>query len=58
LAPLNASNKKVTWKSSNKKIATVSANGVVTGLEPGTVTITCTSVDSSKKGTSTIIVTK
>ena len=44
--------------SSNKKTATVSANGLVTGVAPGTVTITCTSVDGSKKGTSTIIVTK
>jgi DNA-binding beta-propeller fold protein YncE len=58
IAPSNASNKKVNWKSSNKKIATVSANGLVTGLAPGTVTITCTSVDGSKKAISSITVTK
>ena len=58
VAPSNATNKKVTWMSSNKKVATVSASGVVTGLAPGKVTITCTSVDGSKKATSTIIVTK
>lgn len=30
----------VKWKSSNKKIATVSSDGIVTGKKPGTVTIT------------------
>jgi uncharacterized protein YjdB len=58
ISPSNASNKKVTWTSSNKKVATVSANGLVTGLTPGNVVITCTSVDGSKKATSTITVTK
>lgn len=33
---------KVTWKSSNKKIASVSKKGVVKGLKKGTVTITAT----------------
>ena len=33
---------KVTWKSSNTKIATVSSAGVVTGLKKGSVTITAT----------------
>ena len=31
-----------TWSSSNTAVATVSANGVVTGVAPGTATITCT----------------
>lgn len=30
------------WTSSNKKVATVDKNGVVTGLKRGTTTITCT----------------
>ena len=47
--PPNANNKKVTWKSSNPKIAKVSAKGVITGVRPGTVTITATAKDGSKK---------
>ena len=41
--PENATNKKVTWKSSDESIATVSSGGVVEGLKDGTVTITATS---------------
>lgn len=35
-----AASKKVTWKSSNKKVASVSSKGVVTAKKAGTVTIT------------------
>lgn len=38
--PTNATDKKVTWSSSNEGIATVDANGRVTGASEGTVTIT------------------
>ncbi|MDO4356093.1 MAG: Ig-like domain-containing protein, partial [Clostridia bacterium] len=40
--PANASNTALTWKSSSTKIATVDANGTVTALKSGTVTITAT----------------
>lgn len=40
LSVLNADPK--AFASSNKKIATVSQNGIVTGKKPGTATITCT----------------
>lgn len=56
-SPENAANKAVTWKSSNTKVATVSSNGVVTGVKSGSVTITCTAKDGSgKKATCKITV--
>ncbi len=45
----------VTWSSSNTGVATVSNAGVVTGVAPGTATITATS--EGKSGTATITVT-
>jgi len=48
VAPSNASNKKVTWKSSNSKIATVSSTGKIKGIKKGTVTITVTTADGKK----------
>jgi uncharacterized protein YjdB len=58
IAPANASNKKVTWKSSNTKVATVNSNGLVTGVGIGKASIKCTAVDGSKKlAVSTITVT-
>ena len=38
--PENATIKKITWESSNTKIATVNSSGKVTGNAPGTATIT------------------
>ena len=49
VTPTNATNKAVTWKSSNTKIATVSSTGKVTAKAAGTVTITCTAKDGSGK---------
>ena len=40
--------KSVTWKSSNKRIATVTGKGVVKGLKKGTVKITATSKANKK----------
>lgn len=48
VSPSNA-NRKVTWKSSNKKIAKVNSNGQVTGIKKGQVTITATSKDNVNK---------
>lgn len=48
--------KSVTYKSSNKKIATVSSSGTVTGKKKGTVKITATS-KKNKKVKSTIKIT-
>lgn len=49
VTPASAANQKVTWKSSNKKIATVNSKGKVTAKKTGTVTITATAKDGSKK---------
>lgn len=40
ITPANATNKKVTWSSSDPKVATVDENGKVTAVGDGTVTIT------------------
>ncbi len=47
-SPVSASDTLV-WKSSNKKIATVSASGLVKAKKAGTVTITASTVDGSGK---------
>jgi arabinan endo-1,5-alpha-L-arabinosidase len=47
--PTNATNKNVTWKSSNKKVATVDSNGKVTALKKGTTTITVITKDGKYK---------
>ncbi len=46
VAPDNATNQAVTWKSSNTSVATVSANGLVTMKAAGTASIICTSADN------------
>jgi len=41
--PADATDKSVTWSSSNDKVAKVSSKGVVTGVDPGTADIIATS---------------
>ena len=55
VAPSNASSKKVTWSSSDDKIATVDSKGNVKANKAGTVTITATA--GGKTDTITITVT-
>lgn len=59
VSPANANNKGITWKSSNKKVATVSAKGKITAKKVGTATITAIAKDGSKKkATCKVTVTK
>ena len=51
VAPENATDKTLKWESSNTAVATVSDNGLVTGVKAGEVTITVIAVDSGKKAT-------
>lgn len=53
VTPDNATDKTVTWTSSNEKIATV-ADGKITAVAPGTATITATAGDKSATCTVTV----
>ncbi|MCH5354137.1 MAG: S8 family serine peptidase [Acutalibacter sp.] len=55
--PMTLADRSVTWKSSNTKVATVDANGVVTGVAKGTATITAAAkMDPSKTATCQVTV--
>ena len=56
VAPTNATNKNVTWTSSNTSVATI-ADGAVTLIAPGVTTITVTTEDGSFTGTCELTVT-
>ena len=55
ISPSNATNKNVTWTSSNSKVATVSNTGVIKGIAAGTATITVQ--DASGKFSAKVSVT-
>jgi len=56
IAPSNATNKNVTWTSSNASVATVSTGGKITAIGAGTATITVTTASGSKTATCTVTV--
>ena len=49
--PANATNKAVTWESSDQTVATVDGDGKVTCVDGGTATITVKTVDGNKTAT-------
>lgn len=57
VAPSNATNKAVSWKSSDAGTATVDSNGKVTAVKAGSATITVTTSDGGKTATCSVIVT-
>lgn len=56
ITPNNATNKTVTWESSDTRIATVDESGKVTAIAPGEATITVTTADGGKTATCTVTV--
>lgn len=55
--PKNASNKTITWESSNSKVVTVNSSGYIKAVGPGTAIIKATSADGGYTDTATIEVT-
>jgi len=57
VTPSNATNKNVTWKSSNSSVASVNISGKITGVSAGTATITATAADGGFTASCTVTVT-
>lgn len=58
VSPSNATNKSVTWTSSNTSVATVDGSGKVTAISGGTATITVRTNDGGKTATCAVTVIK
>lgn len=56
VSPNDADDKSVTWSVDNSEIATIDNSGKVTGVSPGTATVTVTTTDSGKTATCKITV--
>ena len=56
ILPANASNKKMTWSSSDTKVATVSSTGKVTAVAGGTATVTVKTADGGYKASCKVTV--
>jgi uncharacterized protein YjdB len=54
--PSDATNKEVTWSSSNSSVASIDTKGKVTTVKVGTATITVTTEDGGKTATCAVIV--
>lgn len=57
VSPANATDKSVTWSSSNPAVATVNTSGTVTGISEGTASITANTVDGGFTASSSVTVT-
>lgn len=55
--PSNATDKSVTWSSSDTSVATVSQSGLITGVAPGTATVTVRTTDNNRTATCVVTVT-
>lgn len=56
ITPANATNKNVTWSSSNSNVASVNSNGLVSAIASGHAVVTCKTVDGNYQATCSITV--
>ena len=56
ILPSNATNKNVTWTSSNSEVVSINAEGIAKGMKSGSATITVTTEDGAKTATCKVTV--